>query len=69
MMKGGTMILKEAVIKRLESKIADAQFVMDTIEKNAVGVGTHNFELIDDYVKALNMKCEAQEMLSSLQNK
>tara|TARA_Y100001973_G_C5164456_1_gene315310 strand:+ start:674 stop:883 length:210 start_codon:yes stop_codon:yes gene_type:complete len=69
MMKGGTMVLKEAVIKRLQGKIAEAEFVMKSIEDKSVAVGSHNFELIDDYEKALQMKCEYTDMLESLQNK
>ena len=52
----------------VESKIEEADAVIDNIVNNQVSVGGHNFETIKDIDKAFSIKAEYEEKLNILED-
>jgi len=50
----------------VESKIEEADAVIDNIVNNQVSVGGHNFETIKDIDKAFSIKAEYEDKLQLL---
>ena len=58
--------MKEAIRKRIESKIADANVTIRLILNQSVAVGEHTHTLLDDLEKALKQKAEYEDMSNCL---
>jgi len=52
----------------IESKIEEADAIIDNILNNQVSVGGHNFDVIKDLDKAFTIKAEYEDKLNILQD-
>tara|TARA_B100001123_G_C14357530_1_gene649588 strand:- start:104 stop:340 length:237 start_codon:yes stop_codon:yes gene_type:complete len=67
MMKKGKMILN-ALKKRYEANIAEADAVIMEILNNSVAVGEHTAKILEDLDKAITKKAENEDKINSLQD-
>ena len=60
--------MKDAIKKRIEAKISEADTTIKLILNSSVAVGTHVSTLLDDLEKALKQKAEYEDMANVLED-